>query len=258
MSSIRAILTPQLRAAIKPRTFRLQQNPIRFQTAAMSAISDAITKDHRELREYYNEVVNSSDLDHQQRFGNQFVWELARHSIGEELVVYPAMEKYMGDRGKKLAEDDRQEHHEVKEHLKVFQNLSSDDPDYVPKLKKIWSLLETHIDEEEKRDLPALEQALKSHAQESETLASQFSKTKQFVPTRSHPSAGEHPPFETVMGLMAAPIDKLADMFRKFPDKRDLPDERDIPDEKDLPNVRDFPDGRELPDRRDLPDKRKL
>jgi hypothetical protein len=113
MSSIRAILTPQLRAAIKPRTFRLQQNPIRFQTAAMSAISDAITKDHRELRQYYNEVVNSSDPDHQQRFGNQFVWELARHSIGEELIVYPAMEKYMGDRGKKLADDDRQEHHEV-------------------------------------------------------------------------------------------------------------------------------------------------
>lgn len=113
MSSIRAILTPQLRAAIRPRTFRLQQNPIRFQTAAISAISDAVAKDHRELREYYNEVINTPDLDHKQRFGNQFVWELARHSIGEELVVYPAMEKYMGDRGKKLADDDRQEHHEV-------------------------------------------------------------------------------------------------------------------------------------------------
>jgi hypothetical protein len=83
-------------------------------------------------------------------------------------------------------------------------------------------LLESHIDEEEKRDLPALEQALKSHAQETESLATQFAKTKQFVPTRSHPSAGENPPFETVMGLMAAPIDKLADMFRKFPDKKDL------------------------------------
>ncbi|KAL6916238.1 hypothetical protein ACHAPO_010697 [Fusarium lateritium] len=222
MSSIRAIITPQLRAAIKPRTFRLQQSPIRLQVAAMSAISDAIVKDHRELKDYYDEVVNSRDHDHQQKFGNQFVWELARHSIGEELVVYPAMEKYMGTKGKRLADEDRQEHHEVKEHLKVFQNLSSTDSEYLPKIKVIWSLLEKHIDEEENRDLPALEEALKSHAQETESLANQFSRTKQFVPTRSHPSAGENPPFETVMGLMAAPIDKLMDMFRKFPDKREL------------------------------------
>ncbi|KIL88622.1 hypothetical protein FAVG1_07869 [Fusarium avenaceum] len=222
MSSIRSILTPQLRAAIRPRNFRLQQSPIRFQIAAMSAVSDAIVKDHRELKDYYNEVVNSTDHDHQQRFGNQFVWELARHSVGEELVIYPAMEKYMGDKGKQLADEDRQEHHHVKELLKVFQNLKSQDPEYIPKLKEIWGLLEKHIEEEENRDLPALEQALKTQAQESESLATSFARTKQFVPTRSHPSAGEKPPFETVMGLMAAPIDKLADMFRKFPSKSQL------------------------------------
>jgi hemerythrin superfamily protein len=113
MSSIRAILTPQLRAVIRPQHFRSYQKPIRFQVAAMSAVSDAIVKDHRELKDYYNEVVNSTDHDHQQRFGNQFVWELARHSIGEELIVYPAMEKYMGDKGKQLADEDRQEHHQV-------------------------------------------------------------------------------------------------------------------------------------------------
>ncbi len=46
--------------------------------------------------DYYNQVVSSKDLDKQQRFGNQFIWELARHSVGEELVVYPAFEKYIG------------------------------------------------------------------------------------------------------------------------------------------------------------------
>jgi hypothetical protein len=39
-----------------------------------------------------------------------------------------------------------------------------------------------------------------------------------FTPTRSHPSAPNKPPFETVVGLMTAPIDKLRDMFTKFPD----------------------------------------
>jgi hemerythrin superfamily protein len=79
----------------------------------MSTISDAITKDHRELEQYYNEVISSTDHDHQQRFGNQFTWELARHSVGEELVVYPAFENYLGRKGHEMAESDRKEHHEV-------------------------------------------------------------------------------------------------------------------------------------------------
>jgi hemerythrin superfamily protein len=80
----------------------------------MSTISSAIVKDHRELKEYYDEVINNpNNHDHQQRYGNQFTWELARHSVGEELVVYPALEKYLGDRGKKMADEDREEHHQV-------------------------------------------------------------------------------------------------------------------------------------------------
>jgi len=79
-----------------------------------STISAAITKDHRELEEYYNEVINNpNDHDHQERYGNQFTWELARHSVGEELVVYPAFEKFMGSKGHEMAESDRKEHHKV-------------------------------------------------------------------------------------------------------------------------------------------------
>ena len=33
----------------------------------------------------------------------------------------------------------------------------------------------------------------------------------------SHPSAPNKPPFETLAGLMAAPMDKLKDIFSKFP-----------------------------------------
>jgi len=185
----------------------------------MSTISDAIIKDHRELEQCYNEVVNSSDHDHQQRYGNQFTWELARHSVGEELVVYPSFEKNMGAKGREMAESDRKEHHRVKELLKQFQKMQSKDPDYVPKLKELWSVLSEHMKEEEAQDLPALESALQSVAGESESLAKSFGRTKAFVPSRSHPSAGEHPPFETAMGLLTAPIDHVADLFRKFPNK---------------------------------------
>src|SRR6195952_2761515 len=101
------------REALNCRSLRYTSNSFSLRTAAMSTISDAIIKDHRELEQYYNEVVNSSDHDHQERFGNQFTWELARHSVGEELVVYPAFEKHLGSKGMEMAEKDRQEHHQV-------------------------------------------------------------------------------------------------------------------------------------------------
>lgn len=73
--------------------------------------------------------------------------------------------------------------------------MSANDSNYVPKLKEIWSLLEHHIEDEETKDLPALEKALSSsdNRGSSESLATNFGRTKAFVPSRSHPSAGENP-----------------------------------------------------------------
>jgi hypothetical protein len=120
MASLRTLTAPALRTAFRPQTYRLANaySPNRYfsaSAAAMAArVSDAIVKDHRELEQYYNEVINNTgNLDHQQRYGNQFTWELARHSVGEELVVYPAFEKYLGADGKTMAEHDRKEHHKV-------------------------------------------------------------------------------------------------------------------------------------------------
>ena len=85
----------------------------------------------------------------------------------------------------------------------------------MPTLEKLYKDLDKHIREEEDHDLPALEEALPSG--ESEKVAKSFERTKMFIPTRSHPSAPDRPPFETVAGLLATPIDKLRDIFRRFP-----------------------------------------
>lgn len=76
-------------------------------------VSDAIKKDHRELEGFYNHVINAQDADERTRFQNMFTWELARHSVAEELVVYPAMEKNLSN-GKVLADKDREEHQTVR------------------------------------------------------------------------------------------------------------------------------------------------
>lgn len=88
-----------------------------------TTVSDAIKHDHREIEQYYDQIINATDADTKTRYQNLFTWELARHSIGEELVVYPALEKYV-DGGKALADRDRQEHQKVRTFtLKVRRRL---------------------------------------------------------------------------------------------------------------------------------------
>lgn len=78
-----------------------------------SRVSDAVIKDHRELENYFNRIISSKDLTEQTEYQNQFTWELARHSVGEELVVYPAFEKHLKD-GVRMADKDRREHQSVR------------------------------------------------------------------------------------------------------------------------------------------------
>ncbi|CAG8078275.1 unnamed protein product [Penicillium nalgiovense] len=178
-------------------------------------ISDVIKKDHREIVSYYDKIVKSSDEDEQTRFQNMFTWELARHSIGEELVVYPAFEKQISG-GVDMANKDRQGHLEVKEQLKAFQNMAPSDSQFIPTIKELMKNLSEHIKEEETHDLPRLEEALSE--EDSQTYARSFGRTKMFVPSRSHPTVPDKPPYETAVGLLTAPIDRLADLFRKWPD----------------------------------------
>ncbi len=58
-------------------------------------------------------LAAEGNIGEQQRWANEFRWELARHSAGEELVVYPAFEKKLGAEGKRMADEDRAQHQEV-------------------------------------------------------------------------------------------------------------------------------------------------
>jgi len=183
----------------------------------MTRISDVIKSDHDDLREARKRITEAKTHEEKVQWRNQFTWELARHSISEELVVYPAFEDHLPN-GKAMADHDRSEHQTVKEELVKFQDLDPSDPAFKSTLDSLWANLDKHMAEEEKNDMPALERALGSEAP-SDKLVRSFERTKKFVPTRSHPNAPDKPPFETAAGLLAAPLDHIRDLFRKFPDE---------------------------------------
>ena len=193
--------------------------PLRTFTDAAAApvayhrILPHIQHTHHELDAHSHKILNSNDPDEQTRFRNQFTWELARHLIGEELVVYPAFSENLKD-GQERVDNRRREHQEVKKMLKSFQELSPTDSKFAPTLEALMKNLTGYLGQEED-DLAILENAL-SQA-DSETLSRSIDRTKMFVPSRSHPVPHSKPPFETAASLLAAPMDKVADIFRKWP-----------------------------------------
>ncbi|KAG6817510.1 hypothetical protein H0H87_008137 [Tephrocybe sp. NHM501043] len=146
---------------------------------------DAIKEDHQEMYEYYDQYVKATgNADAQERWSRQLTWEIARHVT-------------------------------VKEQLNQLESLNSGSKQHGDLLNSIMQHLHEHNDNEEKKDLPLLEPTLGKDG--SLAAAANFARTKQFVPTRAHPSAPNQPPFETLAGFMTAPLDKLKDAFAKFP-----------------------------------------
>jgi len=89
------------------------------------------------------------------------------------------------------------------------------DENFDEQLKSLTDSLDMHIASEEGEDLPALDGAISEG--DSETLSNSFDRYKVIVPSRSHPSAPDRPPWETAVGLMTAPLDHIGDFMRKFP-----------------------------------------
>jgi hypothetical protein len=76
-------------------------------------VSQALGADHSCLDECYEHLKSASTEDEKIKWRNMLTWNLARHAISEELTVYPAMEKHLGEEGKALTKKDFAQHQAV-------------------------------------------------------------------------------------------------------------------------------------------------
>ena len=172
------------------------------------------------MYEYYDNYQKAKgDKSLQQRWANQLIWEIARHAVGEEIVIYPLMEQHLGQQGLDLANEDRAEHQFVKEHLYKLEGMQAGTSEYDSLLKQVMDHLHKHNDSEEQKDLPLL--IPKIGHEGSQEAAASFKRTKKFAPTHPHPEAPNKPPFETIVGMMTTPMDKLKDLFMTWPSEED-------------------------------------
>ncbi|KZO91563.1 hypothetical protein CALVIDRAFT_568128 [Calocera viscosa TUFC12733] len=182
-----------------------------------STIKAAIVDDHQELAEYHSKYTTSPPPE-QQKWANQYMWELARHTVAEELVLYPAFERHLGALGKEVTARERGEHQVQKELQYRLERMGHGHAEYNQVFDRLQQDLAEHVIEEE-ATIDKLEAVLSKA--ENEALTQSLEQTKKFVPTRAHPGTAQAPPFETVEALLLAPVDHLKDLFASWPTKEE-------------------------------------
>ena len=79
-------------------------------SAANGWVDYSLTRTPKMYTYFDNYNKAAGDADAQSRWAHQLTWEVARHAVGEEIVVCPLFEKYLGHKGAQFAEEDRADH----------------------------------------------------------------------------------------------------------------------------------------------------
>ncbi|CAF1057953.1 unnamed protein product [Rotaria sordida] len=142
-----------------------------------STISGIVKSDHIAVNELYkNYIMSQGDIKKQERLSIQFRQELTKHSTAEETILYPAFEQYLGPEGKKIADQDRNEHETVKKLLHLLGTTPVSNPQHRIIFSELMTNLNAHIRSEEKNNLSKFESAITVDL--SASLAQAFEQAK--------------------------------------------------------------------------------
>ncbi len=176
-------------------------------TQAKSIIDEIIT-DHREVEEIFKELESRESPDTRRQLVEHAITELVRHSVGEEMYLYPSTRKVVPD-GDKIADHELKEHAEAEEIMKKIEKTGSEDGEFDNLVSELIKDIRHHIQDEEGDLLPKLQDVC--DAAELSELGKKFEAAKKVAPTRPHPSAPDQPPANKILGPGVGLIDRMRD-----------------------------------------------
>jgi hemerythrin superfamily protein len=185
-------------------------------------VIQVLEHDHREVEEMFAELERlrgaSSDEDCKRRkdLADQVTIELVRHSVAEEVLVYPEVDDKVS---KEEADHAREEHAEAEETLARLEKLDADDPGFDEELATLMREIRHHIEDEEGRMFVDMRRVLDED--ELRRLGSRVEAFKKVAPTRPHPNV----PNEALPRTLAGPAASLFDRMRDLATGRGADDE---------------------------------
>lgn len=177
-------------------------------TAPAHDVVDVLIQDHREAALLVTEVLQATDPVVQRDLADQFIAELVRHAVAEEMYVYPAMRKHLPD-GEAAVEHDLEEHRELEKTMKELEALNPEDGRFTELVTHLQSVLADHVADEETEQFPQLRASVPR--EELVEIAEKVEAAKKLAPTRPHPTAPNNQLFHKMVGPGVGLVDRLRD-----------------------------------------------
>jgi hypothetical protein len=174
-------------------------------------VIEILEHDHREVEQMFEELeslrgaTTEEARSRRKDLADQVTIELVRHSVAEEVLVYPEVEDKVSAQE---AQHAREEHAEAEETLHRLEKLDADDPAFDDELATLMGEIRHHIEDEEGQMFVHMRQVL--DADELRRLGSRVEAFKKVAPTRPHPNV----PNERLPRLAVGPAASLFDRMR--------------------------------------------
>jgi hemerythrin superfamily protein len=173
-------------------------------------VISVLTYDHREVEEMFGQLEATATDDSRRRreLIDQVIIELVRHSVAEEMYLYPATRKYLPD-GDEIANREIGDHAKVEKTLKALEKTDADSEEFSTLLAELMTDVRLHVRDEEEHLFPAL--ADRISPEELTELGEKIQAAKRIAPTRPHPSAPDRPPLNKLLAPGAGLVDRIRD-----------------------------------------------
>jgi hemerythrin superfamily protein len=170
-------------------------------------VVDILTTDHHEVLALVGQIP-TADPTQRRDMADTVIAELMRHSVAEEMYVYPAMRDHLPD-GESKVQHDIEEHQQLEEVMKELEGIDAADPRFLEALGRLEAVLRDHVSDEESEQFPLLRARLS--AEQLLELGQKVETAKKAAPTRPHPSAPHSELFHKLVGPGVGMVDRLRD-----------------------------------------------
>ncbi|GFG68560.1 hemerythrin domain-containing protein [Mycolicibacter senuensis] len=178
------------------------------QDSATADVVDILTTDHNEMIDLLTEIEGTVDTDTQRDLADTVTAEVMRHSVAEEMFVYPVVEDKLPG-GADDVKHDKEEHDELVQLMKKLEDVSASDPAFLDLAGQLKSLLRHHANDEESEQFPKLREHLS--AKELVEMGEKVQTAKKVAPTRPHPQAPHSELFHKTLGAGVGMVDRIRD-----------------------------------------------
>jgi hemerythrin superfamily protein len=178
-------------------------------------VVDLLTTDHHEVLDLVGRIPNA-DPAQRRDMADTVIAELMRHSVAEEMYVYPAMRDHLPD-GDRRVQHDIDEHQQLVEVMKELEDVDASDARFLETLGRLETVLRDHVSDEESDQFPQLRARLSS--EQLVEMGTKVEAAKKAAPTRPHPSAPHSELFHKTVGPGVGMVDRLRDKLTGRPNR---------------------------------------